>query len=409
MDLRSLPIALVALLGGVRSEALRSPSLVLPSTQSVKAPNNLSVIYTRPAVDHVVTYSFWRGFGPKGGDRVAIWRHGALVRQKTEYIASKRASDPSEVISYSNLATGASAAGTLRGPREASGFTFWRETPESRERYRYQLVKTSERRLIVGETCTVWRADPLGAPGSVWTGVAHRGCVTDDGVVLYEAWLYRDGKVAEERTAIEVSRRHVAPSEVLPPRTALNWQAWFARARRLPRMATGRPANYDLRLQRTSSAQTGQALEVVRHRASDGWERRDRLLDGKLDQLTLDHSSGSLGISLNTTSFSIRYNPAHSPKRLGFGEKATGDAPERVLGEECRWFNATVNFSDYSRFECRSTDGLPLMIKERSRGTVKPSLVAVAITRGRTRLRDLMPRSELLTWTAWGWPELDRR
>ena len=93
----------------------------------------------------------------------------------------------------------------------------------------------------------------------------------------------------------------------------------------------------------------------------------------------------------------------------GSGEKATGGKPGEALGEPCRWFDAAVGVSDYSRYECRSKDGLPLVVKEQSWGTPKPPLTAVALTRGKTPLRDLMPSKRMLSWAAWGWPELERR
>src|SRR4051794_16318494 len=90
----------------------------------VKAPG-LPAAYAAPAVDHEVTYAFWRGFGPNGGDRITVWRHGSLLRQVTQFIGSKRDSDPATETVYSNLATGASALETEHGPGEAIGLTFW--------------------------------------------------------------------------------------------------------------------------------------------------------------------------------------------------------------------------------------------------------------------------------------------
>jgi hypothetical protein len=359
-------------------------------------------------VDHVVTYAFWRGFGPKGGDRITVWRHGAIVRQVTEYIGSKRDADPRSETIYSNFATGASISGTERGPDEPMGYTFWRENAKSRMQYRYELVRTAETKIFAGEHCTMWRADPLGERGGVFTGVPRRACITGDGVVLYDAWLYSSGGVAEERTAVRVERRRVAPKEVLPPKDALDWARWMVRAKTLEPKPTGRPANYDLTLTRNipKLIDWDGGADRIRNRASDGWMLAESWNRGQRRSFLLRHSSGGLSLSVAET-LSISYYP--KPKTpIWNNAVALKGAPRKVLGETCSGFNAAPNVSDYWRTECRSADGLPLIVDEDSWGNPAPTLTAVSLTRGKTRLRDLMPPAGMLNWTEWGWPELAR-
>jgi hypothetical protein len=367
------------------------------------------VTYAHPAIDHVVTYDFWRGFGPKGGDRVTVWRHRSLLRQTTEFIGSKRPFDPPSETNYANLATGASASGTLRPRGQNSGFTFWRETEKTRGRYRYNLVKTAEQRTIAGERCTMWRADPIGKRGDVFTGVARRGCIASDGVVLYDAWLYTSGGVAEERTATKVRRRKVTLAEVLPPRDAMSWSAWLQRAASLRPRPTGRPDNYDVELRRKTSMDGPDDPDRIRNRASGGWQMGESWSGPRRIGFNLSHSSHGLRLTESSESLGIYFQPEPKVTPTGFGEKATNGQPGKVLGEQCHWFDAAVNVSDYSRYECRSKDGLPLIVKENSWGNAKPPLIAVSLRRGKTRLRDLMPSRSTMSWAAWGWPELAGR
>lgn len=370
------------------------------------SPPNLPVTYTGPAVDHQVAYAFSRGWGPKGGDRITVWRHGNLIRQKTKYIGSKRDFDAAEVTDYSNLATGAAFQGVLRGPGERSGFTIWRRNETQPTRDRYLLVSTDGIRTIVGERCRIWRADPIAEKASISTGVKRRACITRDGVVLYDAWLYSSGEVAEERTALKVERRMVAASEVLPPKEAMNWGAWMARAKGLTPVSTPRPRNYDLLLKREGS--WNDYPDTVRYRASDGWELVEESARAKLLRFHFYHSTSALRLRTSSSRLEISFSPAPKVGAWDAGTKPLDrDPPRKILGEECRWFNTTVNVSDYSRYECRSKDGIPLIVEEGREGGDEPTLTAVSVSREKTKVGDLMPPRGLLRWSKWGWPELE--
>src|SRR5690349_18268165 len=87
MKQRSLVFAVLL---GTLAPAYVAPEKALPAP-STELPGNLSPTFPRKAIDHVVTYEAWRGWGPKGGDRIVLFRHGTLVRTKINYIGSKRA------------------------------------------------------------------------------------------------------------------------------------------------------------------------------------------------------------------------------------------------------------------------------------------------------------------------------
>lgn len=383
-----------------------SAATVPAPDQGVSAPPNLPVSFVRPAVDHAVTYAFWRGFGPKNGDRIKLTRHQNLVRETTKYLASKRDFEQASVTSYSNLTTNASVRGDFRGPREISGFTFWRRDKSDRGQFRYHLVKTDELRSIAGERCTMWRAEPIRRSRGEGTGVPRRACITSDGLVLYDAWFYSSGGVGEERTALTVERREVTPAEVLPPREALNFRSWTERAVARQAVPTGRPRNFELRMKQESS---WKEPDRARFRGSNGWELWEEWSKGKLQRFRFYHSSSTLRAHASPDQLEIYFQPA--PKVASWDsstEPLDRKAERMVLGEECRWFNTTVNVSDYSRHECRAEDGLPLIVEEGGQGDDWSTLVAVFASRGKTDVNALMPPSSIMSWEAWGWPDLER-
>jgi hypothetical protein len=81
----------------------------------------------------------------------------------------------------------------------------------------------------------------------------------------------------------------------------------------------------------------------------------------------------------------------------------------QVLGETCTWVDAAVGVHDYNRNECRTRDNLPLIVTESSWGSSSGRMEAIALSRGRTPDRSLLPPAWLMDWAYWGWPELASR
>jgi hypothetical protein len=368
--------------------------LEVADDEGVVVPRGLSPIFARPAVDHVITYAWSRGFGPKGGDRITIWRHGAWVREDQHLMGSRRPFEQEHSTTFSNVDTGASLSGILPVADKPGGVSVWRsEGPGPTHKF----VPTGQTRTIAGEQCAVWRADPLPS------GIPHEGCIAPDGVVLHQSWLFSGGEIGQELTAVKIERRPVPPTSVLPPDELLNWDRWLKQTEGSPPVDTGQPKSFEVRLKQTSG-QIGHVPKELRYRAGGGWLSSERWVGGTLKHLALSHSSGSLTLTKSEGSLSIGRGPPRSAASIASGVKLLDRLHERVLGETCAWVDTAVGVSDYSRLECHTSDRLPLLIIETSWGHAE-EYVAVSITRGLTRQHELMP-SGMLEWTQWGWPEL---
>lgn len=364
-----------------------------------KLPSNLSPTF--PRVDHVVTYAAWRGWGPKGGDRVVLHRHGTQVRTDTDYIGSKRANEASHTEGYSNLVTAAALSITRDDKGSVSSVWISRGGPDDVPIYRRTITATDNTETIAGERCRVWSAKP-----ETNEGVASTSCITTDGIVLRETVLYRDGSTMNERRAIKVERRDVRSSEVLPPVEALLWSRWAKRKAALPSDG-GQPANYDLKL---IAKEKGEALTKVMRRAG-GWyseqddagaaSRRLQIIGPGVALAYYNRSYPQINISRESTS--IQMNSAT------FQSAPLNKPGEEIIGERCTWYNAAVNVSDYSRLECRSRDQLPMRRDECSWGGLRVSWIATTLSREKTPPDGVKPPLYLMDWTFWGWPELSGR
>ena len=392
------PIMFIA---GAACTAVSGPSTGDGDAVPMAVPGSLSPAFPRRAVDHVVTYASWRGWGPRDGDRAVIVRHGGLVRLETRLIATLRAGEAAVDISFSNLATGASMSVHRDAQGALDGATLWQGVSEQAQSPgdRHRLVRTGAFEEIAGERCRAWRAEP-----ETEDGVTYSACISADGIVLRDRALSRDGNAMSERRALSVERRPVAPAEVLPPREALDWARWTS----VPSRPLGE--NYSLRL--VGRGPGGDEL----HRAflTDGFFKVEEQRTG--NGITLLAIAGS-GVALS-------YNNVHRPyltisRASGLSGSGPGSPfasapmadrePLRPLGEPCQWFDASVGVQDYSRIECRTADGLPLIIEERGRGGLRGRWEAVSLSRGRTSAGSVRPPAGLLSWRRWGWPMLDGR
>ena len=370
------------------------------NSTSIAMPGSLSPAFPREAVDHVVIYASFRGWGPRDGDRATIARHGGLVRLETRLIATHRPGVEAAVeTSFANIATGASMSLGRDAQGALSGASLWggRREADLPSWRRRRVMRTAQSEQILGERCTIWRAEPE-TEGPIYTA-----CIAADGVVLRDTVLYRDGRVMSERLALSVERRPVAPAEVLPPREALDWAYWV-------RPAPVRPGdNYALSL----AAPNGSGAARERSFLSDGVAKSEEQRSG--GEITM--------ISVTAPGVALNYHgaePQLSISRLngspGPGPAATfasAPLPERaplhLLGETCHWVNAAVGVSDYGRIECRTADSLPLVIEEFGRGGSRGRWEAVSLSRGRTPAGSVRPPADLLSWRRWGWPMLEGR
>lgn len=392
-----LPMAIAA---SAVCSTLAGCASAVDSQTAMALPKSLSPIFPRQSVDHVITYAFWRGWGPRDGDRAVVTRHGDLVRLETRLIATLRREEAEVETSFSNLASGSSMSVVLDAEGVLTSMTLWqgisREAQLPHDLHR--LIQTQDVEEIIGERCSVWRAEPEGE------GVTYSACITSDGVMLRDTALSRNGGVLSERRAIALERRPVAVVEVLPPRAALDWAYWAIEPSDMAE------ENYAVTLTMQDERTGGQSRSFKADGILKSEERRSEgamtFFTATGSNVTLSYGGGSQPrMSITSRSDgSTRLGPAdhlHSQSA-----PMTDRPPDHALGEQCNWIDAAVGWDDYGRVECRTADGLPLFIEEHSRGSSSRWQV-VSLSRGATRAGGARPPADLLSWSRWGWPMLD--
>jgi len=376
--------------------AVSKPGL---AERPARLPENLAPTFPREGVDHVATYALRHHLGAKGGDRVVLRRHGALVRTDTDHVGSGRANESAHSEDYANLATSAALTVARDDKGSVTSVRMTRNGPDDIPFYRHVIAATKASETIAGERCTVWTAKP-----ETQSGVARTSCITGDGIVLRETVLFHDGSVMTERRATHVARRQVETREVLPPADALHWTSWAETESPIP-AAAGEAENYELELAGTKDREP--TVKVMRK--AGGWYSEQ---DDVGASVRLFHLSGpGLALSYDNRTYPRITVSRNRPATLmgSFGVAPLDRPGQQVIGEHCTWYNAAVNVADYGRLECRTHDGLALLTEEYGRGTLRASWAATELSRGQVTPGSFKPLALLMDWTFWGWPQLDRR
>lgn len=312
---------------------------------SVKLPDNLSPTFLRVAVDHVVTYAAWRGWGPKGGDRIVLLRHGVMIRTESNFSGSKRAGEATHGAAFSNLATGAALGVARDDDGSLSSVSASRGGPDDIPSYRHTILATDASETIAGERCVVWDAKP-----ATNDGVRQTACITRDGVVLRETVLFHDGSVMMERRAIKVERRPVGLEEVTPPADALHWADWAARFPPVP--SAGNENNYELILAGTKKSEP--FTKVIRE--AGGWYSEEDRSNTVVRYLLISNSAMTLFYYNRTyphlTIKLGKVSMAMDPRK--FASAPLKKPADKVMDETCTWYDAAVGVADYGRVECRT-------------------------------------------------------
>jgi hypothetical protein len=328
------------------------------------------------AVDHIVVMEDRRAdCATCASYRRTITRSGSWAKDEHAY------ADHSETI-YSDFASGTSF--TLRRNRAGVLERLLIERDfETRGRSGMRRARTDRRDTLLGETCEIWTVT------SRLLSTETETCETADGIMLWRRFLDRVSP-----RAVSVERRAVRPEEVRPPAGLFAEAPWPTLDRRSAAGAVG----YEVQLavgRDDMTALRGQGGNV------SGWSRDPR------DGLSVWGTGGD-------RRFSYRADAKGRPVRLEVDlhgdrgyvarwEAVAGRPPRRVLGESCIWQDDANTWSSDESFDCRTADGIPLLLETSWHWTGETEIKrARSLARRPLTDADMAPPPGTRDWASWG-------
>lgn len=335
------------------------------------------------SVDHVATMEVRESGCLSCRDhRSTIIRSGSWIREERTY--------PDRIeIRFSDFESGTSilfardleGAVLLFSVERAVAQASWRDL---------RRESTGNRDSALGETCEIW---------------AIRGeyrdlesCETADGIVL---WTRNPGNpdLGTSR-AVSIERRSVDPAKVRPPRDLFTLAPW-------PHLSAVLPEDMGYEVELTSNTRGSERTDLRRRQGhvASGWH------EGRHDEGTIfwagdgtnqfsyavDVEGRALSLSVQRSDYGFRLDGG------GRWEGVPGRRPESLLGELCTWQDETSIRSTDIHLQCRTVDGVPLMLEHdwhwddttdvyRARRVIRRQLAAA----------DLAPPPEATQWATWG-------
>ncbi|MFY9289270.1 MAG: hypothetical protein WAP03_01015 [Methylorubrum rhodinum] len=375
----------------LRRTARTAPTLVSIFVLIINCPANADVfIPPDGAPDYVVTYLVEAGGSVRKPRTKTVSHHGAWTR-----IEQSGGDHPS--ISYVAKSRRITQRFWSNNAASVAGFSEeWGERQDG-ERWQTDARRTTERRLIAGERCTVWL---------VWHSLQQKlekkSCVTEDGIEVASFTETDRGTLVLDE-AVKVERRALRAEDVTPARHLFDPAFWFSQAELQASTAdvtTKFNPNDEVRLKRSDetrpSARSG--ITEVRRRygtvtsimtlKSDGEWQHKLSFGSRLLFVFQSDASGAYG------SFSVTHLTGHD------GHVKMDRAPDIILGESCIWYDDAPGMMDASSHNCETPDGAVLKTVQRSRSHLN-EMTAQILRRGANQPADFSLPSNLSDMREW--------
>lgn len=254
----------------------------------------------------------------------------------------------------------------------------------------YASKKTKRSWKAAGQSCRIWEV--YRGVDAGYTIFTRFGCITGDGIEVARWTTGRTGgDVGDKTTGYHLVKRKLADADVHPSASAFDISAWLKAQPPLEGQA-----DYEVTLKAEGSAD---AMTIRRH---GGWTFTETVnADGSRDMFS-DRDDGvtvSARVSAAGTPLSYTARRGAEPEALPVVRLPL--PPQTVLNQTCDWFDAMPYAADAGRHECRTADGVILVVRKVSRGE-ETTLTATAVNRRPMTRADLLPPDWLLDLKRWG-------
>lgn len=262
-----------------------------------------------------------------------------------------------------------------------------------------EVKETNDVEIIDGEQCR-WRGLVRTANkdnfGPLWLT-----CLTDDGIEVGTKTLFFSREVMSETRLVDLRRGPVPEAAVRPPMQLFEANTWL---KPLPRYDDYTPNAGDFEAHLVSHKSE---VRLLRH--YPWWLRQRDGEDGSI-RITVWNELEDQGLEYTASKGERRFeavrsslNPGPFSKRF---DRVTGMVDmrkqDRLLGEDCAWYDRTPNSADGGLRQCLTSDGIPLIDEHWSGWGDGEIFKIMALTRRPVSMEEIQPPRDYLEPAAWG-------
>ncbi len=262
-----------------------------------------------------------------------------------------------------------------------------------------EVKETNDFETVDGERCR-WR-ELVRRTNKDNSGPFWLTCLTDDGIEVATKVLFSGREVMSETRLVDLQRGPVPEAAVRPPMQLFEASTWL---KPLPRYDVYTPDAGDFEAKLVSHKSQ---VRLLRHypwwlRQRDGQDGSIRTtVWNDLEDQGLEYSASkgerrfeAVRSSLNPGSFFKRFDRATSMVDMR--------QQDRLLGEDCAWYDRTTDSADAGLRQCLTSDGIPLIDEHWSGWGDGETFKIMALTRRPVSMDEIQLPREYLEPAAWG-------
>ena len=270
-----------------------------------------------------------------------------------------------------------------------------------------EVRETGDVAIQSGEVCKWWElvqtVQEEGVKQPPW-----RSCLSSDGIEVGTKELFSEIPDANGTELVKLERRPVAESEVRPPKRIFEPAFWLKPLRDYPDRPADR-VDFEAKMRMVG----GQSeIRLLRHYP---WRLEERRGSGGLVQFKLWNELEDQGIAISTSDDQYRFEARRSPRAPAYPYTNFDKTMARIdlkrneahLGETCTWFELTSDLlnpvvKNVGKTECLTPDGVPLKFTGLDSTGAFEGYTAVEVRRRPVDLKEMLPPSELMEPSTWG-------
>ena len=332
---------------------------------------------------------------PKGKDyelRLAGYRGEAvraeyIVRRRSDWIRVERKEGGQAGVQLIHLPTGVIVEREGAGTTGAEYLNIRAPDRSPTPGIDYTSKPTKRTWKVAGQKCRIWEVYRGVENG--YTTFTRLGCLTRDGIELARWTTGRTGADLGERvTGFYLYRGKIKDIEFTPTAATLDASRWLSPP----------PAGTSDEVVLKAEGSAG----AVTLRRRGGWTFSETVnADGSRDMFGDDGARLTVSARVGPTGAPESYIARRGEPPEPLPVVRLEEPPQTVLGLTCDWYDAMPYAADVGRQECRTSDGLVVIIRKVTRGQTT-TLTAVSIDRRPLANADLLPPAWLLDLTRWG-------
>lgn len=310
-----------------------------------------------------------------------------ITRRRGDWVRVERKEDGRTLTQQVHLPTGMVVERSDAPAGGVETFSLRAPDPDATPNIDYASKPTKRSWKAAGQKCRIWEVYRGVEAG--YTTFTRLGCVTRDGIEVARWTTGRTGAdIGERVVGYYLYRGTIKDVEIQPSAASLDTARWF------PEPSAASSDEVVLKAEDTSETLT------IRRRGARTYSETVNA-DGSRNIFVDGGGGATVSASVGADGAPRSYIARRGQAPVALPVVKLDRPAETVLGLACDWYDAMPYVADAERHECRTSDGLVMIVRMSAEGR-QTTFRAAALSRRALSNVELLPPAWLLDLSRWG-------